>query len=237
MKNNIFFDRQRFEKVANYCRKNGLTPQFSKIRLSQELKDGQGNYRFYLDEKKNNLAEGDVALNRNDLFIPFGIGVFLALGKKGKEGRSVLQTCIARNNYDVPHFKTPNDVEGFYNGKLSIMMDSTAVNESFPMEVFRKVFDLDRDNIHRQMPQFDTDKALVPLAPEYYFQGTVDTELTLSFDGNGVKFDLMESTDGTAAPTPIADNERSARVVVLMTGVLVKNAADRAADINNVLNA
>ena len=237
MKNNIFFDRQRFERVAKFCRKNKLTPQFSKLRVSQELKDGQGNYRFYLDDKKMNLAEGDVALNRNDLFIPFGIGVFLALGKKGKEGRAVLQTYPIRENYSVPFFKNAIDAEAIYNGKITIQMDSTMASESFPMEVFRKVTKMSRNRNNGEVPLFDMDEALVPLAPEYYFQGTVDTEITLSFDGNGVNFDLKASPDGMAAPDDVPTNERSSRIVVLMLGVLVKNAAAQAADINNVLNA
>lgn len=237
MKNNIFFDRQRFERVTNFCRKYKLTPQFSKLRVSQELKDGQGNYRFYLDDKKMNLAEGDVALNRNDLFIPFGIGVFLALGKKGKEGRAVLQTYPMRENHSIPYFKNAIDAEAIYNGKITIQMDSTMASESFPMEVFRKVTKIDGQNTIQQVPLFDMNEALVPLAPEYYFQGTVDTEITLSFDGNGVNFDLKASPDGTSAPTDIPTDERSSRIVVLMLGVLVKNAAAHAADINNVLNA
>lgn len=237
MKNNIFFDRQRFERVTNFCRKYKLTPQFSKLRVSQELKDGQGNYRFYLDDKKMNLAEGDVALNRNDLFIPFGIGVFLALGKKGKEGRAVLQTYPMRENHSVPYFKNAIDAEAIYNGKITIQMDSTMASESFPMEVFRKVTKIDGQNTIQQVPLFDMNEALVPLAPEYYFQGTVDTEITLSFDGNGVNFDLKASPDGTSAPTDVPADERSSRIVVLMLGVLVKNAAAHAADINNVLNA
>lgn len=236
MKNNIFFDRQRFERVAKFCRKNKLTPQFSKLRVSQELKDGQGNYRFYLDDKKMNLAEGDVALNRNDLFIPFGIGVFLALGKKGKEGRAILQTYPVGKTDRIPYFKNFLDVEAIYNGKLTIQMDSTVANESFPMEVFRKAkTSIDWDSAKR-FPSFDMDDVLVPLAPEYYFQGTVDTEISLSFDGNGIEFDVMASPDGEAAVTQLSPQERSARIVVFMTGVLVKNAAAHAADINNVLN-
>lgn len=237
MKGNIIFDRNRFERVSAFCKRNGLVPQYSKIRLSQELKNGQGNYTFEVTGKNATTAVGDVALNRNDLFIPFSIGLFLQNDTNVPSGKAPLLSYPVQLNSTIPHFQKPEDVEAIYNGLLEIKMDTTVVNESFPTEVFRIVPETQPVGVvagvvtSKVLPEFDLKDVMLPLAPEYYMQGTINTNINLSFNGNGANFGLCNTgTDAT-------NTTHKSRVVLLMFGVLVKNGADRADDIEQVLNA
>ena len=225
MKQNIFFDRQRFEVLKDWCKRNNVTPQLSKIRLSRELRDGVGAYEFLLDDKKMDLVAGDVALNRNDLFVPMSIGLFLQVDENTPSGKAPL--------------KKVDDVEAIYNGIMKVEMDTTVVNQSFPCEVFRWVSEtqpvmmLDSSNKEQTtglLPEFDTSKSMFPLAPEYYFQGTIDTKISVLFNGQNSDFTVVEPANDSDSST------HKARLVLLMTGVLVKNAADKAIDVSQLMN-
>lgn len=239
MKQNIFFDRQRFEVLKDWCKKEKVTPQLSKIRLSRELRDGVGAYEFLLDDKKMDLVAGDVALNRNDLFVPMSIGLFLQVDEKNPSGKAPLYTYPLGKNRQLRYFKKVEDVEAIYNGLMKIEMDTTVVNQSFPCEVFRwvpetqPVMMLDSSNKEQTtglLPQFDASESMFPLAPEYYFQGTIDTKISVLFNGQNSNFTVVEPTDDSDSST------HKARLVLLMTGVLVKNAADKAIDVSQLMN-
>ena len=239
MKQNIFFDRQRFELVKDWCKHNNVTPQLSKIRLSRELLNGVGAYDFFLDDQKMNMSVGDVALNRNDLFVPMALGVFIQIDEKNPSGKAPLYTYPLGKNKQLRYFKNVADVEAIYNGSLKIEMDTTVVNQSFPLEVFRYVPEtqpvvmLDSTNKEQSvglLPEFDCSDAMFPLAPEYYFQGKIDTKLSVVFNGQNSDFTVVEPSDDSDS------NTHKARLVLLMSGVLVKNAVDKGINISTLIN-
>lgn len=230
-KQNIFFDRERFEKVQAWCNANGVVPQISKLRVSQQLVNGQGLYRFDIKKEQANTLIGEVGLDRNDLFIPFAIGAMLQIDGKEATGKTPLLSYPVKASAAADGFMT-DDIEALYNGTMTIIMDQTEVNASFPMELFKHVPQtqpcvlLDSSNAAKStglVAEYDIQDVLVPLAPAYYFQGTVDTKLSVTFNGNGSDFSVASA----ATPTT-ADATKAARIVLYMSGVLVKGAAEKA---------
>lgn len=230
-KQNIFFDRERFEKVQTWCKAHGVVPQISKLRVSQQLVNGQGLYRFDIKKERVNSLIGEVGLDRNDLFIPFAIGALLQIDSKEATGKTPLLSYPVKASAAADGFMT-NDIEGLYNGILNIVFDQTEVNASFPMELFKHVPQtqpcvlLDSSDNAKStglVQEYDIQDVLVPLAPAYYFQGTVDSKLSITFNGNGSNFAVASQANPTTA-----DATKAASIVLYMSGVLVKGAAEMA---------
>lgn len=229
-KQNIFFNRERYEKTLAWCKANGIVPQESKLRVSVPLVNGMGQYEFDIKEKADTII-GDVSLNRNDLFIPYGFALALMFDENIPTGKSSLLSYPILASKASEGFMTA-DAEAIYNGKLEIIIDQTQVNESFPTEVFRHVpetqpcviLDSDNNTVSTGLvPQFDMAEVMHPLAPAYFLQGTMDTKIKVTFNGNGSNFAIASTDNPTQASTT-----RSARLVFLSVGILVKNAADHA---------
>lgn len=230
-KQNIFFDRDRYEKVLAWCNANGVVPQISKLRVSEQLVNGQGLYRFDIKKEKANTLAGEIGLDRNDLFIPFAIGVLLQIDATTPTGKTPLLSYPVKASAAADGFLT-SDIEALYNGNLSIVFDQTEINASFPLELFKHVpqaqpcvtVGSDSTAISTGIvPEFDIQDILVPLAPAYYIQGTFDSKITINFNGNGSNFAIASAT----APTT-EDVTKAARIVLYMNGVLVKGAAEKA---------
>lgn len=237
-KQNIFFDRQRFDALKEWARKNNVTAEISKIRLSRPLLNGVGNYKFNLEDKKMDLVEGDVALNRNDLFVPFAMGLFLIADTNEPTGKAPLLSYPLGANKQMRYFKNVADLEAIYNGQLQIVMNNTTVNASFPCELFRYVPETQPVSMLNStnqevscglIPEFDIQDAIYPLAPEYYFQGTVNTEISLLFNGRDSNFTVCEPANGADSTT------HKARVVLFMLGIKIVNGADSAKDVAKLI--
>lgn len=229
-KSNIFFNRERFESVLKWCKQNGVVPEESILRVSQPLKDGNGQLSF--DIKNGKRSQFDVVLDRNDLFIPTGCLVALAFEKTDSFGNPLgtapLYTYPQKANAAVSCGFMTEDAEALYNGLMSIKFGQTVVNGSLPMLNFKHVpstqpcltGDGSADCV---VPEFDLMDAIYPLAPKYYIQGTEDIKIDINFNGVGGNFKVAAG----AAPTT-HDTTRTATVYLIMSGVLIKGAADKA---------
>ena len=216
---NILLDRARMSLTLAWCRKYGIVPQTSKIKLSQPLQDGVGNYQFNINKDSVNASVGEVGIDRNDLFIPFGFGVFHTIDGVTPSGKTPLLSYPVQASANADGYLT-EDIEALYNGSLQIRLDQTQVNQSFPMEVFRYV--PETQPIAGVKAQFKLEDALHQLVPNYFLQGTMDTKIEISFNGTGSSFAVAEKATPTTASTT-----RQARLVFFMVGVLIKNAADQ----------
>ena len=219
MRKNILLDRARYKLVLDWCNENGIAPQYSKIKLSQPLKDGVGNYQFNINKDNVNASVGEVGIDRNDLFIPFGFGLFHTIDGVTPSGKYPLLSYPVQASANADGYRT-KDIEALYNGSLLIRLDQTQVNQSFPLEVFRYV--PETQPIAGVEAQFDIEAAMHQLVPNYFLQGTFDTKIEVAFNGTGSSFAVAEK----ATPT-VASTTRQARLVFLMFGVLVKNGAEQ----------
>ena len=72
-----------------------LFPQSSYLRIDQTLVNGVGNYVF--DPMRQNGQQGTYGqlLNRNDLFLAYGMGLFLIYEMTANPGSAVLATSLS----------------------------------------------------------------------------------------------------------------------------------------------
>lgn len=224
----VEFNRSRFERVVKWCNANGVVPEESFLRVSEALLSGVGTYNF--DIKNGKKAATDVTLNRNDLFIPFGIGMFIAFDGKNSagnpDGKGTFYTFAPKAGTNQPIGFTKDDIDALYNGILSMNFGQTVINSAFPMLNFRHIPETQNVAIYdganmvsaNIQPQFDILDALYPLAPAYYMQGTEDIQIRVDFPASGANFALTTPSGVTVEP----------RLYLYLSGVLVKNAADKA---------
>ena len=227
-KQNIIFNRARFEKVLKWCDAHGVVAQISKIRTGVMLKDGSGSYEFNIRDVGANIY-GHVGLDRNDLFIPFGLGMFPVLDTPTRSGKKALMSYPQLASEASDGFMT-EDFEAFYNGSVLIRIDQDQVNESLPCELFKHVpqtqpaISKDADGNSYSIgvvPQFDLENAMVPLVPAYMFQGTSKIKIECQFNGVDSNFGVALK----AAPST-KSTDYNAFLDLVMVGVLVKGAAD-----------
>ena len=209
-----------------------IVPQLSKIRLRARLENGRGNYQFYIQSEKTNPQMGDVGLNRNDLFIPFNMGLFHVFDNVPANGKAPMHSYPIKAT-DAHRGYLTEDIEALYGtGNLQIRLDQTQVNESFPLEGFRYVPETQPVVIYNAMteimqsaglePQFSLDDVMKQLVPTYKLQGTFDTKIEIQFNATGSDFSLAEAGETAASAS------HQAWLVLYMEGVLLKSAADSA---------
>lgn len=223
----VFFNRERFEKVVKWCQQNGVVPEESVLRVSEALQSGVGTYMF--DVKNGKKAATDVVLNRNDLFIPFGMGLFIAFDGStsagAPDGKGVLYPYAPKAGTNNPIGFANDDIDALYNGLMQISFGQVVINSSFPLINFKSIPETQNVAIYdgtelvsaNIQPDFDIYKALYPLAPAYYMQGTEDINIRIDFNATGSDFTLTAPSGTEVAP----------RLYLYMSGVLVKNAAEK----------
>ena len=184
--------------------KKGVFWQRSKIRMELPIESGVGQYIF--DLKKESLANGltHFVLKRDDIIVPNGIGVFIALSHK-VNGTEVEQLFSFAPKNDGTHPSvfpvgfTTDAIENLYNGNMSWQVGSIMAWENYAMENFKKVFRqqgafvLSSEDAAVQeciQPEFDITKMLQLVLAKYYVAGTQDHTITINFPAAGLEFPL-----------------------------------------------
>ena len=225
MVTNIEFLKKRFDVVRQWCNDNGIVPQVSKLRTSEVLKDGEGTYEFNFQTKEPQFA-GEVKLNRNDLFIPFQIGILLSFDAAAKPiGKTPLMSYARKQGaqYDLG-FGT-DDIEAFYNGTLIQTVNQTQIQQSFPCELFKWVPETQNALIADGstglglQDEWRLEKALTPVVPNMYYGGNMDIVTRVEFNGTGSSFVLQDAEGNDST-------DYKAYLNLVMYGVLAKNAAE-----------
>ena len=225
----VLLKRNRFSNVMDFCRANGIVPQISKIKVSQALENGVGLYDFDITADTVEVP-GDVVLNRNDVFIPFSLGVLLTFDDKVKpKGKARLYSYAPMAGVQNPVGFMTTDIEGLYNGILTQQVDQTAIMQSFPMEVLKHIGETepsillngsDEEVSIGIQGEFDIEKMTHYLVPNIIYQGTMDIKTSVKFEATGSKFDVALASDPTSAAT-----DKTARISLFMDGILIKNGA------------
>lgn len=219
--------KQRFDKVYDAIQSSVLRgkafPEESKLRLSQPLKDGKGQYTFNI---KDMLAEGpkNISLDRNDVFIINNWGVLLGIENTttGQETTYTFSPINDGTNPSVfPAGFLNNQIDKIWQGYIQWLLDNNVMLSTYPMEKFHKVpetqglFVLNSDNEPVQegiQLQRNLDKDLELVIPKYVIAGTRDHKITVNFDAANLTF-------------PVTTGYK-ANVVLMMEGFLVKGGCE-----------
>lgn len=198
--------RERFVEVNEEYKRYSSGKKYaeiSKIRIETPLLDGVGQYT--IDIKKQITGnKREVSLDRNDVFVPNTLGIFLALQSETKPSTEILMPfpAIADGTNPSVHeigFKT-RDIFALYNGKLVWNVDNGVLMGSYPTERFLKVPEKQGATVvvgsevkqEQVLPQWDIDACSDLLLPKLTIAGTRDHQITINFDASGLSFDCTE---------------------------------------------
>lgn len=188
---------QQYSNGAKYAEE-------SKIRIETPLQNGVGQY--VIDIKKQITGnKREVSLDRNDVFIPNFIGVFVALQSTTKPATEQLMSFPAINDGTAPSqyaagFKS-KDIFALYNGRLVWNIDNGVLLGSYPTERFLKVPETqgafllnssDESVAEQILPEWDVLKSCDLVIPKLTVAGTRDHQITINFDAAGLSFDCTE---------------------------------------------
>lgn len=224
---------KKWQSVQKWCRKNGITPQESVIRVAMPLIDGNGQYDFNILESNSRRYLSDITLKRNDLFIPYGMQCFIAFEEVDEagnpKGKAPMYPYAPKAGVQNSFGFMTEDIEALYNGLLTISFGQTEVNKSFPMLNFKHVPETQPVGIYDGkefvnsgiQPEFKLDDVLYQDVPNYYFAGTEAIDIKVNFPANGSSFAIAAATAPTEASTA-----RKPFLYFYMAGVLVVSGAN-----------
>ena len=219
--------RKRFEIINDEYQRYSegkVYAEPSKIRIEVPLVNGVGRYQFNI--KKQDIAnQREVSLDRNDVFIPNFIGLFLAVQNNTKPSCEQLLAYPAINDGVNPSVYgagfTSGEVEAIYNGKLTWLIDNGILLSSYPTERFKHVPETqgafvlksdDTDVNEGILPEWDILDSCDLLVPKITIAGTRDHNVSLNFDASNLSFAV------TAGHTPV--------LVFYLDGFLIKGGCE-----------
>lgn len=196
-KQNIDFDRKRYEEALGYYGDFELAPQYSSLRFEAEFVKGKGVYEFLVNRPGQSSRATERYLKQNDLFVTKGIAVGIMVETVGKEGHApvmyypVLQSDALPVGYNG---LANTDAEALYNGILAIITGSTNNFGAFPLDEFRIVprtqpiamVNSDASALIPSglIPEWSADDVLCHMPERFAFAGTQDQKIQISFPAN-----------------------------------------------------
>lgn len=226
--------QKKWQSVQKWCAENNVTAQESVIRVAMPLIDGNGQYDFNILESNSRRYLTDKTLNRNDLFIPYGMQCFIAFEEVdaagNPKGKATMYPYAPKAGVQYAYGFMTEDIEALYNGMLTISFGQTEVNRSFPMLNFKHVPETQPIGIYNGtkfvnsglQPEFKLDDVLYQDVPNYYFAGSEAISIKANFEANGSSFAIAAGS----APTEVT-TARKPFLYFYMAGVLVVNGADK----------
>jgi len=196
---NQYFDiiKARFDALWMQIKSAGFAenihPEESKIRLEQKITNGKTQYTFDL-KQENNTIDGvkQVALQRNDVFIPNRLGLFIGI-KNTTTGVETLYPYapVADGTNPSVHAAgfTSNVAKFFYEGTLAWRVGTTVMISGYPMERFEKIpqvqgaFVLNSSDAAVNegiQSEWSIDEMAKLLIPKYTIAGTRDHKLEVN---------------------------------------------------------
>lgn len=176
---------------------DSVHPEEAKIRLEQDITAGRTQYTFTLKQETNNIdGVREMALARNDVFIPNRMSVFIAIVDT-TTGVETLYPYIPVNDGTNPSVHaagfTTDAAKVFYDGVLSWTVDNTVMIIGYPMERYMQVpkvqgaFVLDSSDaaVSEQIQsEWSIDKMAKLLLPKYTIAGTRDHKIQINLPNN-----------------------------------------------------
>lgn len=217
------FLRKRWEHANNKVKalSSELFPQSSYLRIDRVLSNGVGTYKF--DPMKQNGMEGRYGklLNRNDLFLTFGIGLFLNYELTANPGAAVLATSlsdlVAKAKVMGSTDTIPVDLQSVYNGALRLQTGTTVTFDALETSIF---------NIsHQAANSGETDAAVVSLDSSILGEIFYTPEMIAFAGTKEQSFQLDFPCANTSVFQPASSPKGQVGLSLVMLGFLVKNGA------------
>jgi hypothetical protein len=186
---NLDFNRKRFERAVNYYGAKGISPENAMIRIESAMATGQTKFTF--DIKKEGITGAEQNLKRNDLFVVTHLAVLTALQTTGKEGQAPLMSYPLIEGAAIPAGVaafTTRDIEGIYNGGLSVKTGQVVNFEHLPLIYMKRVPCVQPAVVdvagvaasNQQMPAFSLLDVAYPMTEELVFAGTQDHKIEIN---------------------------------------------------------
>lgn len=188
-------DRERaiYEGLRRKAPNNIITPSY--IRMEKLLSSGQGVYSFDMGQGVNSPRVTENRLNLNDAFMATHLGIYLLCANADLPGMKPLTTYP--NNKQFPAEEdnvNPQHLEAFYNGYLTVKVGDVVYAESMATRKFRLVPTTQQD---KSVPPADGSAynlsgekgldGLMPLTPQFTFQGQAKNVLELHIPANSTQ--------------------------------------------------
>ncbi len=216
--------RKRYEGLANSVKGAGLSVEPSKLRIEEDFKSGVGQYRFDIKKVVSNLREK--SLDRNDVFVPNFIGLFIGLRPTATPAAMQLFSFAPVNDGTNPSifpagFKK-EDANALYNGQFTWTVDNIMVFSGYPTENFLKIpenqgkilLKASDDSVVKtgNRPEWAIKEMSELMIPRIIVAGTRDHRISVNFDAAGLDFSVTDQYD------PV--------LVLYMDGYLIKNGCE-----------
>lgn len=189
--------------------KSAITRSY--IRLETVITDTDTRYAFNPNKQKVDFIT-ERLLDRNDVFVPYSIGYFLAAVDTTKPSAVQLDTYPNNQVFATEAGATIADLELFWNGKIII---KTGLEEQRPLPTsdFKYIPQTQQSSATTFSGVMDANSGYVNLDPQPIFSGAADQRLELYVD-------TFAGID-VAADTAGFEN----RVVIILRGYNVFNGA------------
>lgn len=179
-------------QIKNAGFSDSVHPEEAKIRLEQKIKNGVTQYTFDLKQEMNTVdGVREIALQRNDVFVPNRLGVFIAI-RETSTGVETLYPYIPVNDGTNPSVHaagfTSKSANILFDGILSWKVGTTMMISGYPMERFKIVpqvqgaFVLDSSDdavAEGIQSEWSIDKMAKLLLPKYTIAGTRDHKIAI----------------------------------------------------------
>lgn len=215
--------KSRLNSLMDTLAGTGLWPEQSKLRISQPIKDGKGQYTFNLKDAGDGVIT--FGLDRNDVFVMNYIGALIELenietGVKHEFSFAPIASTEAAPTVFPVGFENDH-ISKLYTGYMQWLLDNQVMLSAYPMENFKKVpetqgaFVLNSsDEAVQEGIQVEGDiyDKLALVYPKYVVAGTRDHKITMNFDAANLTF-------------PCTKGYR-ANLVLYIDGFLVKGGSE-----------
>lgn len=181
------------------------------LRVEQTLINSTGKYKFNIKSIGGEVAT-EAKLDRNDLFVATGIGVFLLREVTAEIGGQALQSYPNQTIFPAAAGFNPVDMEAIYNGFFSLKIATTVNIEKLSMLNFRRAPQT-QQSAATNYSQFNLDEAIYNPGSLIYLHGTADTEVVVEYN----------SFAGIEIASVVAGTLN--KLVFMPVGYLIKGAA------------
>lgn len=173
----------------------GFITSESYLRMDQLIAINKSNYDFKWKDT-GNLELPQQGLTDTDIFIIVEMGLHLLKVDSAKYGKEIPYAYPNTEHFTLPGV-TPDDLEAFYNGKLTVMQNNTEVSKDFSTAMFRHVPETTKEtaNLNIAHDSYKGVPGLKELGAAIVLNGQQKNEFRLAIPGFSGK--AVQATSGT----------------------------------------
>lgn len=184
----ISFARRRYDKGAEFYKKQGINPQPAQLRVAVPFIANTGSYVFDVTKDQSLRLAVEQLLRRNDLFVMRAMGLGIMVEPTAAKGTAPIYSYPVVTGELPAGLKGLTDTNAYavYQGILGMKTGTTTIFSKFPTNRFLHVprtqpglgYTGDTASVH---PEFDLANILEELPEEFILAGTKAQPITLDF--------------------------------------------------------